>query len=140
AASSGLLDGALRQLAVGILGVLLMLVIVVFIALHMLVIVFIVGIVAALALSADELAIDEVAPEPDELDGWRALDGRNAGESQAGLRDQNYGEDKSRYRQQCLHVVIPPVSAGAAGRLGKVRRRRRQAGRSARRASKASVV
>ncbi len=92
-----------------------MLVIVVFIALHMLVIVFIVGIVAALALSADELAIDEVAPEPNELDGWRALDGRNAWKRKAGLRDQNYGEGKTRYREQHPHVVNPPVSAEAEG-------------------------
>jgi hypothetical protein len=41
----------------------------------MLLIVFIVDIVAALALSADQLSIDEVAPEPHALDGWRALDG-----------------------------------------------------------------
>jgi len=70
-------------------------------------------IVAALALAADQLAIDEIAPEPHELDGWSALDRRSAWKRKAGLRDQNCGDGKTRNCEQHLHVVIPPVFAEA---------------------------
>jgi hypothetical protein len=41
------------------------------------------------------------------------------GSAKPGPRDQNYGEGKTRYREQRLHVVIPPVSTEAVGRLGR---------------------